>query len=86
MKYRANPVIVDGEIIIECSTINSDGTINLTLQSGRVIKADKGMLARYLPTEGDYFVTQEDGYEYVNPRLVFERKYSPFSDEQLETK
>ena len=34
------------------------------------------MIARYVPKTGDYLVTQEDGYIYVNPREVFERKYS----------
>jgi hypothetical protein len=33
------------------------------------------MLARYVPEVGDYLVTQEDGYEYFNPKDVFERKY-----------
>lgn len=37
----------------------------------------EGMRARYEPEAGDYFVTQEDGYQYVNPREVFERKYQP---------
>lgn len=31
---------------------------------------------RYEPVPGDYVVTQEDGYVYVNPKDVFERKYS----------
>ncbi len=35
------------------------------------------MTARYTPVEGDYVVTQEDGYTYINPRDVFERKYHP---------
>ena len=34
-----------------------------------------GMVARYVPVVGDYIVTQEDGYVYVNPKGVFERKY-----------
>jgi hypothetical protein len=28
------------------------------------------------PKSGDYLVRQEDGYEYLNPKEVFERKYS----------
>jgi hypothetical protein len=35
------------------------------------------MLARLVPEVGDYLVTQEDGYEYFNPKYVFERKYRP---------
>ena len=30
-----------------------------------------------MPVAGDYVVTQEDGYQYLNPKEVFERKYSP---------
>lgn len=33
------------------------------------------MIARYEPVSGDYLVTQEDGYQYINPKAVFERKY-----------
>lgn len=33
------------------------------------------MMARYTPVVGDYWVVQEDGYIYLNPRDVFERKY-----------
>ncbi|MFB9123301.1 hypothetical protein E2553_00210 [Paraburkholderia dipogonis] len=47
----------------------SDGTdIRLFLDDARI--------ARYEPIEGDYVVTQEDGYVYFNPKDVFERKYS----------
>ena len=34
------------------------------------------MLARYHPQIDDYLVIQEDGYTYVNPKSVFERKYN----------
>ena len=34
------------------------------------------MTARYQPKIGDYLVRAEDGYEYLNPANVFERKYS----------
>jgi hypothetical protein len=33
------------------------------------------MCARYVPELGDYYVIQSDGYAYVNPKSVFERKY-----------
>lgn len=38
--------------------------------------ANHAMLARYTPVPGDYLVTQDDGYTYVNPKDVFERKYA----------
>lgn len=37
------------------------------------------MTARYFPEPGDYLVKQEDGYLYINPKAVFERKYEPLS-------
>lgn len=77
MKYKANPVEVEAHIVIGAGTVNRDGSMNLALQNGENFKADKGMIARYIPKEGDYVVTQSDGYVYVNPREVFERKYSP---------
>lgn len=77
MKYKANPVEVDAEIIIDAGKVNSDGTMNLALQNGVNFKADKGMIARMIPQPGDYVVTQSDGYVYLNPKDVFERKYSP---------
>lgn len=33
------------------------------------------MMARHCPQVGDYLVEQEDGYVYINPKAVFERKY-----------
>lgn len=41
--------------------------------------ATAGMLARMNPNVGDYWVIQEDGYVYLNPREVFRRKYSPIN-------
>ena len=77
MKYIGNPVEVEAEIIINVGPILKDGSVDLTLQGGKkVFHADKGMIARYIPTEGDYVVTQSDGYVYLNPKDVFERKYS----------
>lgn len=35
------------------------------------------MTARIEPKVGDYHVKQEDGYCYLNPKDVFERKYEP---------
>lgn len=77
MKYVANPVEVDAQIIIEVGPIEGNGSTKLNLQNGDVVTADKGMISRYIPKEGDYWVTQSDGYIYLNPKEVFERKYSP---------
>jgi hypothetical protein len=75
MKYIANPVEVDAEIIILCGCVRSDGSMPLVLQDGKEVVADRGMISRYIPSEGDYWVKQSDGYIYLNPKEVFERKY-----------
>lgn len=67
--YIANPVRVMAARIVEV-----DGAL-LTMEGGGMFRADAGMTARYTPVPGDYLVTQEDGYVYVNPKDVFERKY-----------
>ena len=79
MKYQANPVIVNAHIIVGVGSILPDGGMRCALQNGSNVKATKEMISRFIPSEGDYWVTQSDGYEYVNPKDVFERKYSPVS-------
>jgi len=74
MKYVANPVIVDAYKIIDIRSI--DGDLHLDLDNGVVFKVENEMRARMYPVAGDYLVIQEDGYQYLNPRDVFERKYS----------
>lgn len=81
MKYQANPVIVDAQIIISVGAILPDGSMDIALQNGTTVKAEKGMISRYIPQEGDYWITQSDGYIYLNPKEVFERKYSPLKVE-----
>ena len=82
MKYQGNPVIVDAFKIVsfdkkekDFAEDNSNSTI--TLDDGQVITLEDGMMSRYQPVAGDYYVIQSDGYAYLNPKDVFERKYSP---------
>jgi hypothetical protein len=77
MKYKANPVIVDAFEIVGMAPREQTDGINLTLQGvmGQY-HATPEMLSRMQPKSGDYLVRQEDGYEYLNPKEVFERKYS----------
>lgn len=75
MRYIANPVEVDAEIIIEVGPIMGNGSMLLKLQGGTMFHATRAMVARIIPKEGDYVVTQADGYVYLNPKDVFERKY-----------
>lgn len=79
MKYQANPVIVDAEIIVGTGTILSGGSVHCALQNGDNKVATKEMISRFVPNQegGDYWVTQPNGYEYLNPKAVFESKYSP---------
>lgn len=54
--------------------------IGYLLEDDSEYHAPFGSEARYIPVEGDYVVTQEDGYQYFNPKDVFERKYSAVAD------
>lgn len=74
--HIANPVRVNAATILDVTYSPDDGSNLLRLSDGRNFMADNGMCARYEPRVGDYLVTQEDGYEYLNPKDVFERKYS----------
>ena len=80
MRYVANPVIVDAWQISRVdpklshwgeTTIELEGMVG----SERVLSPE--MTARMKPKVGDYLVRQADGYEYLNPKDVFERKYRP---------
>jgi hypothetical protein len=83
MKYMANPVVVDARVILDVAPKEADGSTAVTvsdsayaLEGGSatvVLTAE--MTARHHPEPGDYLVAQADGYLYVNPRAVFERKY-----------
>jgi hypothetical protein len=70
MKYIANPVVVTAHKIV------SNERLCLQLDNGEDFYPTVEMLARITPQIGDYVVTQEDGYQYLNPKDVFERKYS----------
>lgn len=80
MKYEANPVIVDASVITFAVPDFSTGGQLLILDDGRRPIATPEMTSRYKAKPGDYFVTQSDGYEYLNPKDVFERKYSLVTD------
>ncbi len=76
MKYQANPVVVDALRIISVSTCPRENELDFMCEGEVGARtADAGMLARYTPVAGDYLVIQSDGYRYLNPKDVFERKY-----------
>ena len=82
--HKANPVSVNATRILEVTDVTdrrpgygqSSPDLMLRLEDGRNYKANMSMTSRLVPVAGDYLVTQEDGYEYLNPKDVFERKYS----------
>lgn len=74
--HIANPVRVEAHVVKSFRVYDSDGNGEVVLEDGSSVDVTAGMLARYAPKQGDYIVTQEDGYVYVNPKDVFERKYS----------
>jgi hypothetical protein len=76
MKYVANPVIVDAYKIVEIIRKMSRQSITLILDNNDEVIANPEMLARYIPVVGDYWIIQSNGYIYLNPKDVFERKYS----------
>lgn len=76
VRYRANPIEVEAFEIVSVSPETGNGNMQIITEDEKVRQADAPMLARYSPTPGDFWVIQSDGYEYVNPREVFLRKYS----------
>lgn len=93
-KFVANPVVVDAFVIksVYLHPLDEDGRyagaaltldIGLPLSSAVLkVEATPEMLSRISPQIGDYWVRQEDGYEYLNPKAVFEKKYSPLNTRQ----
>lgn len=73
--HTANPVAVTARTILGVQSITEGAMLALDDTTNHF--ANHAMLARYTPVPGDYLVTQDDGYQYVNPKDVFERKYAP---------
>lgn len=75
-RYKANPIEVDAYPIVSVGKRGKDG-MPIALENGTNYNATPDMLARMIPVVGDYLVLQADGYVYLNPKDVFEHKYSP---------
>lgn len=73
--HIAKPIGVRAALITGIQSITTGAMLALDGQESEYF-ANHGMLARYSPVPGDYLVTQDDGYQYVNPKDVFERKYA----------
>lgn len=78
MKYVARPVVVDAFVIVSMS--QRPEALTLKCDDGKERVPFPSMLARIDPQIGDYWVIQSDGYCYLNPREVFERKYAPMPE------
>lgn len=76
MRYVAKPVVVEAFEILEVSF--GPAMPVLRLSEGRIAVASREMTCRLEGgvKVGDYWVEQADGYVYLNPKEVFERKYS----------
>jgi hypothetical protein len=81
MKFIANPVEVDAFKITAVADHKYNDGIQLALDDGSIQVATAEMCSRMKPRIGDYWVVQSDGYVYLNPKEVFERKYSPKKEE-----
>lgn len=77
MRYIANPVEVEAHAIKTIGTYGTDHSVRLELSNGEWVTATAEMTSRMTPFVGDYWVIQSDGYVYLNPKEVFERKYRP---------
>jgi hypothetical protein len=80
MKYIANPVEVQAYKIVSAGQPQANGSVCVALDNGYSLMATPAMCSRYIPKAGDYWVIQSDGYAYLNPKDVFERKYRPAED------
>lgn len=73
--YVYKPIEVEAYRIDRVRTICQHAEYEVTLENGETKIVDKGMVARYCPIPGDYYVIQQDGYVYINPKAVFENKF-----------
>ncbi len=82
MKYHANPDIeVDAfkiDLVVPFGIVDGKASsLQLHLDNGWVRSVEPELFARMIPQRGDYYVIQADGYVYLNPKAVFERKWLP---------
>jgi hypothetical protein len=75
--HVANPVHVNASPICNIGEPNGAGQVLVVTEDGSHHVLTPEMLSRIAPQHDDYVVIQSDGYIYVNPKAVFERKYSP---------
>lgn len=81
-QYAAKPIVVAAAEITGVDSNLITGTL-ITFADGSQATASEAMTARMTPVEGDYWVMAPQGdttYEYLNPKAVFESKYTQLSN------
>lgn len=74
-KYAVRPLTVDAFQITHVSDTYEEGLVDITLDNGEVVTCRPELMSRMKPAVGDYYICTDDGYFYLNPKVVFERKY-----------
>lgn len=77
MKAIGKPVEVDFYEIRGWDTADADGNYLVHCTEDKTFLITPAMTARAPAGTFHYVVVQADGYVYLNPKDVFERKYSP---------
>jgi len=82
--HVANPVRVNVSVICNVGEQDENGSLNVVTEDGYWHLLSAAMISRHVPVIGDYIVIQErDGYKYVNPKEVFESKYSVIGEKNV---
>lgn len=60
-------------------TVHSDGSVTLPIVDPGYapVTVERGVVARYMPMPGDYYVQYADGYKSISPRKAFLEGYKP---------
>lgn len=74
-QYKVKQDVIVTAHVITAVEKSAGGVISITLDNDEHFALTNTQVARYKPVEGDYYVTTADGYEYLNPKSVFEKKY-----------
>lgn len=74
-KYVARPVEVEAYVITDTFSADDGVNLNLVLDDGRIVRTEAGMLARYRPHAGDYYV-EKQGYASVEAKEEFENDFT----------
>jgi hypothetical protein len=76
-KYRSHKEVWALKIG-EGLTVNPDGSVTLPIVDPGYapVTVEKGVVGRYMPMPGDYYVVYSDGYKSISPAKAFEEGYT----------